>query len=280
MLIAQITDTHVLTPDRLAYGRVETNACLARAVETLLREDPRPDVVLLTGDLVDGGAPAEYATLRALLAPLPMPVLVIPGNHDERGALARAFSDHAYLPRAGFLHYVVEDHPMRLIGLDTIVPGQTGGTLCAERLDWLEARLASAPDRPTLIFMHHPPFATGIAHMDDIGLDPGAGAALAAVIRHHPQVERIVAGHVHRTIHVRFAGTAVSVAPSTAHQVTLDLRHDAPVSFTLEPPGYHLHRYTRPTGLVTHAVTIGAYPAYSFEDGSPRAGAPRQAWNG
>lgn len=269
MLIAQITDTHVLAPGRLAYGRVDTNACLARAVQSLLGEDPRPDLVLLTGDLVDAGAPAEYANLRDLLAPLPMPVLVIPGNHDERGALARAFAGQGYLPRDGFLHYVVEDHPLRLVALDTLVPGETGGALCAERLAWLDARLAAAPDRPTLIFMHHPPFATGIAQMDEIGLDAESGAGLAALMRRHRQVERIVAGHVHRSIQARFAGTAASVAPSTAHQLALDLRPGAPVGFTLEPPGYHLHRWAPETGIVTHAVTVGDFPGpFSFDDGS------------
>jgi 3',5'-cyclic AMP phosphodiesterase CpdA len=275
MLIAQITDTHVLRPGRLAYGRVDTNACLAAAVDSLLREKPQPDVVLLSGDLVDAGAPEEYAHLRTLLAPLPMPVLVIPGNHDERRALAAAFADRGYLPQEGFLHYAVEHFPLRLIGLDSIIPGETGGMLCRERLAWLDATLAAAAERPTLIFMHHPPFATGIRGMDECGLDAEASAALAAVLRRHRQVERIVAGHVHRTIQARFAGTAASVAPSTAHQVSLDLRSDAPVGYTLEPPGYHLHRYTPESGVVTHAVTLGAFPGpFSFSDGSPQSGVP------
>lgn len=281
MLIAQITDTHVMAPGRLAFGRVDTNACLARAVDSLLGEDPQPDLVLLTGDLVDAGAPDEYANLRDLLAPLPMPVLAIPGNHDERGALAGAFADSGYLPHAGFLHYVVEHHPLRLIGLDTVEPGQTGGRLCAERLDWLAARLAAAPARPTLIFMHHPPFATGIAHMDEIGLDPDSSAGLAALLRRHPQVERIVAGHVHRSIQARFGGTTASVAPSTAHQVALDLRPDSPVAFTLEPPGYHLHRWTPQAGVVTHAVALGAFAGpFSFDDGSPLPGPAARPWHG
>jgi 3',5'-cyclic AMP phosphodiesterase CpdA len=275
MLIAQITDTHVLAPGHLAYGRVDTNACLAQAVETLLREDPRPDLVLVTGDLAHRGTPEEYANLRALLAPLPMPMLVIAGNHDERGPLAEAFADHAYLPQSGFLHYAVEDYPLRLVGLDTVIAGETGGTLCAERIAWLEATLAAAPRRPTAIFMHHPPFDTGIEGMDAHGLDEAASAALAEVVRRHPQVERILAGHVHRTIQARFGGTLASVAPSTAHQVSLDLRPGVRIGFTLEPPGYHLHRYTPQSGLVTHAVTIGDHAGpFSFRDGQPQNGAP------
>ena len=92
-----------------------------------------------------------------------MPVYLIPGNHDEREALADAFSDHDYLPRdREFLHYVLEQYPVRLIGLDTLVPGKGSGLMCEERLTWLAARLEVAPARPTVVFMHHPPFVTGI----------------------------------------------------------------------------------------------------------------------
>jgi 3',5'-cyclic AMP phosphodiesterase CpdA len=272
MLIAQLTDTHVVPEGRLALRCVDTNACLARAVESLLREDPQPDAVLVTGDLVDAGTAASYAMLRTLLAPLKAPVFLVPGNHDDRRALADAFPDHRHLPREGFLHYVVEGFPLRLVGLDTIVPGEDGGLLCSERLAWLDRQLGAAPDRPTLVFMHHPPIRTGIAFMDGIAL---AGSdALAQVIRRHPQVERLVAGHVHRSIHARFAGTVASIAPSTAHQVGLDLRPEATLGFTLEPPGYHLHQYEG-GGIVTHAVPLGAFPGpFSFDDGMPLPGPP------
>lgn len=273
MLIAQISDMHVMPRGRLAMGRVDTNACLARAVESLAREDPQPDVVLATGDLVDAGTPDSYAALRALLAPLRVPVFLIPGNHDDRDALRAAFPDHAYLPPSGFLHYVVEDHPVRLVGLDSLVPGQDGGLLCAERLAWLDARLAERPERPTLVFLHHPPMAVGIERMDRIGL---AGAdRLAAVIHRHPQVKRVAAGHVHRAVHGPFAGTMASTCPSTAHQILLDLRPDAALGFILEPPAYHLHRYRPGSGIVTHAVPVGTFRGpFSFADGAPRAGPP------
>ena len=132
--------------------------------------DPRPDVVLATGDLVEGGKPEEYARLKRLLAPLAMPVYLIPGNHDAREALRAAFADHAYLPASGFLQYASRTQPVRLIALDTLVPGKPHGALCAERLDWLEARLGES-DRPTILFMHHPPFDCGIDAFDSMRPD-------------------------------------------------------------------------------------------------------------
>jgi 3',5'-cyclic-AMP phosphodiesterase len=271
MVIAQITDTHIKPEGVLAYGRVDTAAYLARAVEHLLALRPRPDVVLATGDLVDGGLPEEYRRLRHLLAPLSMPVYLIPGNHDDREALAGAFTDHAYLPRGGqFMHYVIESHPVRLIALDTLVPGRIGGELCAERLVWLRARLAAAPTRPTLVFMHHPPFVTGIAQMDAHGL-ANAGA-FAEIVRGHPQIERIVCGHLHRPIQSRVGGILASTAPSTAHQVALDLAEE-PLAFTMEPPACQLHVWSAETGLVTHTSYIGQFDGpYLFATGAKRAG--------
>ena len=266
MIIAQITDLHVRPRGWKANRVVETNAMLARAVTSLNALKPVPDVVLATGDLVDGGEPEEYARLHRLLAPIERPLFVVPGNHDARRPLFDAFEDGGYLPGDGrFLHYVVEDWPVRLIGLDTIIPGEPGGRLGAERLAWLEARLGEQRDRPTLLFMHHPPIATGIGHMDTMGLADADD--LAALIRRHPQVERIVCGHVHRSIQARFAGTMVTVAPSTAHQVSLTLQRTAPATFVMEPPGFHLHLWQPGAGLVTHTAFTGSFAGpYSFHD--------------
>jgi Icc protein len=188
-----------------------------------------------------------------------MPLFAIPGNHDAREPMRQAFAGGGYLPREGFLNYVIEDYPMRIIGLDTLVPGEGGGALCSDRLRWIDRVLATAPDRPVLVLMHHPPFVTGISRMDRLGLD--GTAAFAEIIRHHPQVERIACGHLHRAIESRFAGTMAGTAPSTAHQIVLDLRTDARISFAFEPPGYQLHYWREDAGLVTHTAAIGDWGA-------------------
>jgi 3',5'-cyclic AMP phosphodiesterase CpdA len=260
MLIAQLSDTHILAAGKLfrtrgGFGPIDTGAFLARAVATLNALDPLPDVTVVTGDLVDHGEPAEYAHLHALLAPLRMPVFLIPGNHDARDPLRDAFGAAGYLPAEGFLQYTVEEYPLRLVAIDTLVPGVHSGGLCAERLRWLDVALTAAPDRPTVVLMHHPPFRTGIEYMDEYGLDNSAG--LAEVIGRHPQVERILCGHLHRAIDRRFAGTVAGTAPSTAHQIAFDIRPKAPLSFLLEPPGFQLHLWQDAAGLVTHNAVIG-----------------------
>ncbi|HEV8392569.1 MAG TPA: phosphodiesterase [Dongiaceae bacterium] len=257
MLIAQISDTHIVPKGRLAMDRVDTAAHLARAVAHINALRPAPDLVLVTGDLVDAGKPEEYVHLRELLAPLAMPAYLIPGNHDLRDPLRAAFAAHRYLPAGGFVQYVIDEDPLRLIALDTLTPGAPHGELCARRLDWLEARLAES-EMPTILFMHHPPFECGMKEFDDCRLNVGA-ERLAAIVKRHPNVERILCGHVHRPIQVRWAGTIASVAPSTAHQATLDLAPDAPLMFSMDPPAVALHQWRPGTGLVTHLSYIGEY---------------------
>jgi 3',5'-cyclic AMP phosphodiesterase CpdA len=272
MLVAQITDLHILAKGKLfhsphraipadaepGWSYIDTGAYLARAVATLNALKPRPDIVVITGDLTDHGNDDEYANLRDLLAPLDMPAYLIPGNHDSRDGLRTAFGDAGYLPAEGFLHYTVEGYPMRIVALDTHIPGEHGGLLCPDRLDWLGRALSDAPTQPTLVLMHHPPFKTGIGHMDRHALHNPAD--FAAVVARHPQIERILCGHLHRTIDHRFAGTIAGTAPATAHQLVLDMNAGAPAEFCFEPPGYQLHFWRDEVGLVTHTAVFGDWP--------------------
>ena len=258
MLIAQLSDMHLRPEGQLLYDRIDTAAYLERAVAHVLKLDPAPDVVIMTGDLVDKGQPEEYARLRRLIAPLSMPVYVIPGNHDAREPLRAAFADKGFFPASGFLHYTVDDGPVRLIALDTLVEGKGHGALCAERLAWLDARLGERAGKPVMLFMHHPPFACGIDAFDHARLQEG-DVQLAEIVRRHGNVERAVCGHVHRPIQVRWAGTMASIAPSTAHQATLDLHDGAPLSMMMEPPAIALHQWRPSTGLVTHVSYVGEF---------------------
>jgi len=260
MLIAQITDLHV-RPRGLAANRVvETNMMTERAVDAVIALRPRPDAVLITGDLTDCGLVEEYEQLKLMLRRLDLPFFVIPGNHDRRDNLRRVLAEYRGVTEdPEFVQFVVDDFPVRLIGLDTLVPGKGEGALCARRLAFLERALARAPDKPTVIFMHHPPFDCGIRHMDRIRLIEGA-ERLAEIVRPHGNVERILCGHHHRAIETRFAGTICSISPGVAHQVMFDITEEHTGALVLEPPAYQLHRYRRETGIVSHTIYIERYP--------------------
>jgi len=279
MIFAQISDLHILRKGQLAYGVVDTATMLAAAVDHLGRLPFAVDFVLATGDLVDHGTAEEYAHLAELLAPLKVPCFFVLGNHDEREALRATFSREGALvmhpvpasiraeglEESGYLQYTIDAAGLRILILDTVVPGEGGGALCTERLRWLRAKLEQHSG-PTVIAMHHPPFDTGIAHMDAIALK--GAADYEQVVVGFPQIRRIVCGHLHRSIQADFGGTTAMTAPSVAHQVVLDLGdRGAPPgsfprgsdSFVMEPPGYLLHWWNGQR-LTTHQCVIGNYP--------------------
>ena len=125
MIVAQITDFHIGLPGGRMDETFRTAAFLETAVAHLASLEPSPDVVLATGDLVDRGLPEEYERLREILAPIDAPVYATPGNHDDREAMSEAFADRGYLPGGRFLHYAIDDWPVRLIALDTVIPGRS-----------------------------------------------------------------------------------------------------------------------------------------------------------
>jgi 3',5'-cyclic AMP phosphodiesterase CpdA len=253
MLLCQLSDPHIVPEGQLAYGRIDTPGMLEVCVRKVLALPRMPDAVVVTGDLTDHAMPEEYGLLAELLAPLPMPVYLAAGNHDDREALQRTFAGHRHLRGDdGFVQYAVDDFEVRLLVLDTVVPRAPGGELCARRLDWLDRALARSR-RPTVIAQHHPPFATGMTFMDEMSLANPRDEA--AVVSRYGHVERVISGHFHRTIHARFAGTVASVCPSTAHQLLLDLVPGADIRFTLEPSGFQLHLWNG-RELVTHTQVV------------------------
>jgi 3',5'-cyclic-AMP phosphodiesterase len=258
--IAQISDLHIKPPGTLAYGRVDTAKALERCIAALNEFAPAPDFVVISGDLADAPSVEEYDYLKSLLAPLKLPFAGIPGNHDSRQMMRTAFPDAAYAFPSGPLNQKVEVGELDLLLLDSSVPGKPHGELDAPTLQWFESTLASSSCRPALMFLHHPPFPTGIWHMDRQNLHNAA--ELAAIVQRHPRVQLIATGHVHRATLTMFAGRPCTICPVANHAVDLDLDHLREPSFRIEPPAFHLHAWFAGEGfgsLVTHQVPIGSF---------------------
>jgi 3',5'-cyclic AMP phosphodiesterase CpdA len=259
VIIAQISDLHIKAPGTLAYGRVDTARALERCVATLNQFTPKPDLVVISGDLVDTPGAEEYAHLKRLLGPLNIAFAGIPGNHDQRDMM-RATLPQNYAFPSGPLNQHLEIGGLDLVLLDSSVSGKPHGELDAPTLRWLEATLASAPDRPALLFLHHPPFQAGIRHMDRQNLQNAD--ELANVVKRHPRVQLIATGHVHRATLTMFAGVPTTICPAPNHAVDLDLAELREPSFKVEPPAFHLHVWFPGDEfgcVVTHQVPIGDF---------------------
>lgn len=264
-LIVQLSDPHIREPQRLAYRRINTADYLAKNINAINKLPQTPNAVVITGDLTDFGRPEEYQHLADLLKKLPMPVYLLPGNHDNHAELRKAFPTHTYLGKSSFIQYAVDIHDLHLIALDSTTHHESYGTLCKQRLAWLEQALEESKHKPVIIALHHPPFDSLIGHMDKQGLLEGRDA-FEELVAQYPNVVRVIAGHVHRDIQTSFAGTIASTISSPAHSVYLDLNEDAPSQWSLEPSTYQLLALTNSHRLLGHIASgeafDGAYPFY------------------
>jgi 3',5'-cyclic AMP phosphodiesterase CpdA len=233
-LVVQVSDPHIGAD----WADSDPVAGLAAAVESVRVLLPQPDALIVSGDLADGAANAEYERVCALLAPLRTPTYVLPGNHDDRQTLRRHFG--LATADAEPVCYSVDLGPLRLVLLDTTIPGEDPGALDRDQLAWLDAELAVAPQQPTLIAMHHPPLLTGVPAWDEIGLADASRLSLGEVIDRHRQVRRIVAGHVHRTITGQLAGRPVLTVPSTYVQGRLSFG-SRELELGADPAGFAVH---------------------------------------
>jgi 3',5'-cyclic-AMP phosphodiesterase len=256
MLIAQVTDLHLgfdrADPDELNARR------LSALVHRLVTMSPTPDLVIVTGDLTEHGDGASYARVRAGLAALPCPVLLALGNHDLRDAFGAEFPDVGRTSQ-GFVQYVHDAGPLRVLVLDSLDEGRHGGAFCAHRADWLVERLAEAPDRPTLLVLHHPPVETGIPWLTASGKEPWI-SRLRDAVRGHDQIVGLACGHIHRSLVTRWAGLPLAVCSSASPQVALEMAGidpdvpDGRPMIVADEPGFALHWWTG-EALVTHFDT-------------------------
>ncbi|WP_433388468.1 phosphodiesterase [Micromonospora sp. KLBMP9576] len=249
MLIAQLSDPHLTTGVLAA----EPAAGLHRALGRVLALDPRPDCVVITGDLADRGRPDEYAALREIIGRFPLPLHLVAGNHDDRESLLDAFGGTPWLGGGYSAHYHVDHPETTVVVLDSLMAGSSAGCLGADQLGWLDGVLAGRPDVPAVVCLHHPPAPVGIPAADDVRLTDGD--ELAEVIARHPHVVRVIAGHVHRAVTVTFAGTVLSIAPSTWRQSSFTTSADEQTGWVAEPTGFLLHRLA-PGGCATHLVQV------------------------
>ncbi|EXI68542.1 MAG TPA: phosphodiesterase [Candidatus Accumulibacter phosphatis] len=256
MRIVQLSDLHLSSQP--LYGVVDTLAALQLALRRVVAS-PAPDLLLLTGDLTSAGGGEEYALLRSLLAVLPFPCALLPGNHDDRDRLRAVFPGQAWAAAPLCCQRLDFDGGTLLL-LDSIVPGEEWGEVAAPQIDWLEA--ACPQRRPVLLALHHPPFNVGIAGMDRIRCR--GEALLAAWLARHEQVEAMLCGHVHRFVSTTFAGRPAIVAPSPAHQIALQ---DGPLAYTLEPGGYLLHDWSPGERLCSHYLPVATSLTQCYGDG-------------
>ena len=259
MLVVQITDPHIFAAGQLMEGRVDTAEGLREALG--LAQGLQPDLILMTGDLVNDGQPEQYAQLRSLIQSVEVPLILVAGNHDDRPLLRALIADlpHAVEPLpedgSGRLEYdyreLLSAGGPRIIVVDTVVAGRHDGHISDEQIAALVERLESG--ERTLIAQHHPPYTSGIGFMDAYGL--AGGQRELESLRAVPGVMGVVTGHLHRHAVHHDGSITVVTAPSSAAQVALDLE-GGPTTYTDEPGAVLIHLIDG-SSITTHVQPLG-----------------------
>ncbi|MBT8050963.1 MAG: metallophosphoesterase [Gammaproteobacteria bacterium] len=240
-LLVQITDTHIVERGTLLYGMADTARHLAESVIQINAMRPRPDAVLITGDLVEHPGPVTYSHFRDLIEPLEIPVYLMPGNHDDPGIMCKYFCDTGQFPAGGpHYQYAIEDFPIRVLMLNSHFDNSELPFFGPRRLEWLE-RTLSESDKPTLIAIHHPPMKTGIEFIDMVG--ETWFREIGRVIERHPQVLKIICGHGHLDLNGQLGRVPVQMVGSIAHQLIAGRVDDVAPSFLNEPVPPMLHHW-------------------------------------
>ena len=256
--LVQLTDTHILEPGKLLYGKVDTAAHLADAVEQVNRMSPQPDLVMITGDLVEQPGPATYGNFHRLIEPLRAPTYIIPGNHDNPAILRECFGDTKLFPVVDETYqYSIEGYPFRVLALNSHYDDSELPFFGPRRMAWLEKALQES-DQPTLIAIHHPPMRTGIEFIDMVGAQWYAG--ISRLIAEHPQVQLVISGHGHSDVYGRNGRVPVYMAGSTAHQLIAGRGNDHAPAFDERPAPPVLHQWIgQQEGFVSGAAPWPAW---------------------
>ncbi len=255
-----ISDPHICEPGEKIIG-LDPKSRFERVLNAATTAHPDATALILLGDLTHNGLAAEYEVLHSILEKKTIPVIPMLGNHDRRETFREIFTS-TKTDENGFLQYAIDLPGHRVITLDTLDGPpyddvHHSGRLCPDRMTWLARALAGSEDRMPLVFMHHPPFETGIVGMDNINLTDGHAVLtlIAAKRRAH-----LFCGHVHRTISGSTQGVPWTIFKSSAHQGVLDLETNDS-SLSVDEPGAYGVLLLRPYGVVAHSEDVGAAPA-------------------
>ncbi|WP_353814312.1 phosphodiesterase [Agromyces sp. SYSU T00266] len=256
-VIAHLSDTHLLEGGARLGGRADTVTQLEHASEQIARMAGGLDAILVSGDIADLGEEDAYHRVRAALDPVAAAtgarVIWVMGNHDERAPFRRVLLDDDSGDESP-VNQVIDLDGLRIVAVDSSVPGYHHGILEAETLDWLDAVLAEPAPNGTIVALHHAPIATPLALMDVLELR--RQDEFAEVLRDR-DVRAILGGHLHYPTQGTFAGIPVSVAGSLAYTMDLSApaRHlvgiDGGRSFSL------VHCFD--DAVVTSVVPVGTF---------------------
>ena len=237
MIIAQISDTHIYLPEPEDSQRLQD---LDLAIDIINLLDPQPDLVIHTGDISHNATEEEYLAAKKLLNKLKAPLFVIPGNRDRREMMSNIFASNiGESNQEPFIQYTLDQWDTKISLLDTLDEGDRLGTLCDERLDDLAHTLNADKEKPTAIFMHHPPYDV-VEAPEPFQFDSRETLEkLHKVLEGNSQIQGIYCGHSHRAT----TGSFCNIKASTIPALSIDLRFGEFPECQKKQPIFYIHEF-------------------------------------
>jgi Icc protein len=235
MTFLQLSDLHLAPPGQRVVG-IDPIQQLRSVLARMAQLETPPAFIVVSGDLTDDGSAASYAVVNAVLTELGggvIPVLLALGNHDDRATFRRVVLGEARCDDAGPYCYSRLIAGLRVIVLDSTIPGEAGGALGTAQLAWLEGEVQMPAARGNLIVIHHPGRLAGPVHHYPAFIVQEAAALEALVARYHERVVGVLAGHTHQANSAPFGGTLHATAPAVLRQ----LDYFAGPAYTTVPGG-------------------------------------------
>jgi len=256
MKFIHLSDTHLMgAPSAKLYG-IKPAKRLKKALRNIAEHHADAAFVVITGDLTNAGDPEAYALLKKYTQNMPMPILPVVGNHDDRTAFWEVFPDFR---SEGFVQYVHKEEDRVFLALDTLVEGEEYGLLCDERLAWLEEQLTHYADRKISLLMHHHPIRSGLYRMDTVGDFRSAKAFWKILKRHGSEVDHIFFGHVHRPMQAVHRGVLLSTTRSTTFQVAYRPDEQTESLTTTVQPAYSVVKLSGDDTTIHLCEYLGEY---------------------
>ena len=234
-----LSDFHLSENDATSLKGMEPTLILKNTISKIvnkINDFGKLDGIIITGDISDDGSKTSYLNANKILKKTDLPILAVPGNHDLRRPMMDHFTTASNFATSQFFDWAYETSDTKVIGLDTLVEGETFGMLREESLNFLRENIQFEIKKNLVLAIHHPPIKTGIPFMDKIGLKNSE--ELLECLNTAEKPLRILCGHVHGVYHGSLGAHSVVTAPSTCTRFSFNRRSDAPKGFKLFPTGF------------------------------------------
>ena len=251
-LICQLSDIHFTDGFKKLFNQINTAEQFIKTVNFCNNLNPQPDLYIISGDLIDG-KPEYYENFINISNRLQKPYYLMMGNHDVRNQLQKFISNKNLIDSNGYINFSLNNHPIKIICLDTAIDNMIEGKITIETMKWLKDELSMDLNEPVIIFMHHPPINIGSQLFDNIKCKNGN--EFLQLTKEYQNISKIVFGHVHCKFNKNVENQELLSCPSASFQIPIEAK--SPENLLIDNSSFiQLFKWDKDLNLDIHLINI------------------------